>query len=98
MNHISRSSIPCVYIIGMADLAPRGPPPNIATPSHQPLNGSSRCHGGSNIKEEHGLPGRLRRARVIVNDVPHFRRCPIDIPRDEPVVAVERGLGPKSRD
>lgn len=80
-------------LVGLAYYSSRGSPPDVATPSHHPLNCAGWSEGGSNIEEENGLAGRLGRAAVVVDHIAHLLLLPVHVSSNVPVVAVERGLG-----
>lgn len=80
-------------LVGLAYHPSRGLPPDVAAPSHHPLNGACRGKGGPDVEEEDGLAGRLWRTAVVVDNVAHLLLLSVDVSGDVPVVAVERGLG-----
>lgn len=83
--------------VGLANFGPRCPPPNISSPPHQPLHGSSRRHSRADVEIEDWFSSGLWRCRVEIDHVSDFLGLTADITRDIPIVAIERRLGANPR-
>jgi hypothetical protein len=70
-------------------------PPDITTPSHEPLSSScGRIDGRPNIKMENREPVGVRVRRVVVNHVSDFFRAVRSLANDVPIMAIERRVRP----
>lgn len=78
------------------DVASRGLPPYVASPSDRALDGGRGRHGRPHIEIENGLAVLLS-ARVVIDDIPDLFLLPVDVARNKPIVTVERRLRPDSR-
>lgn len=94
-------STPCPSLLLQRRLlsrnAPTSPPPEIPTPPDRPLDRlRRRVHRRPHIQIEDRLARRLRRALVIIDDVPQLPTAALRIaPLDEPIMPIEGRLSPK---
>lgn len=78
------------------DVASRGLPPYVASPSDGALDGGRGGYGRPHIEVENGLSVLLP-ARVVIDDIPDLFLLPVDVTRNEPIVTIERRLRPRSQ-
>lgn len=82
-------------LLPLADLGARGLPPDVAAPPDETLRCAEGRHGRADVEVEHRLVAvGVGLAGVVVDDVADLLGGAADPAGDEPVVAVEGGLGP----
>jgi hypothetical protein len=69
-------------------------PPYIATPAHQPLGSSRRCHSRAHIEVEDGFASRLGLPGVVVDNVADLLLFAVDVARDVPIMTIKGWFGP----
>ena len=77
------------------NLRARRSPPDVPSPTHQPLNRASGRHGWADVEVEYGFARGFGWAGVIVDNVAYLFLPTVEVARDIPIVTIERRISPE---